>query len=235
MDQSHNLSPLPGPGQPIDQIVFPLHPAITRTFVAAASHACSEEEFHTIRETDDNELSRRVLLCSPDITFGPHGHLKRNPLNPASRSGTLGQQLTYIIVLKATYSNTWVDLAKVYNALWNYVDFVSVESAEGIQQRYKILGSRPYPEISKDAFRDMWRHQTLYPRDPDSMKAELQNPKGRNDFQLRVPDYDGVIVAQAVDFGEFMREIDRAGRELGVVLKKLEEEGEAGGSQDLQS
>ena len=37
MNQSHNLSPLPGPGQPTDQIVFPLHPAITRTFVAAAS------------------------------------------------------------------------------------------------------------------------------------------------------------------------------------------------------
>ena len=81
----------------------------------------------------------------------------------------------------------------------------------------------------------MWRHQTLYSRDPDSIKAELQNLKGRNDFQLRVPDYDGVIVAQAVDFGEFMREIERVGRELGVVLKKLEEEGEVGGSQDLQS
>ena len=64
---------------------------------------------------------------------------------------------------------------------------------------------------------------------------KLQNLKGRNDFQLRVPGYDGVIVAQAVDFGEFMREIERAGREVGVVLKKLEEEGEAGGSQDLQS
>ena len=86
---------------------------------------------------------------------------------------------------------------------------------------YTILGNRPYPEISKDDFRDMWRHQTLYPRDPDSMRAELLNLKGRNYFQVRISDYDGVIVAQSVVFGEFVSQIERVGREVGVELKNF--------------
>lgn len=122
------------------------------------------------------------MLCSPNITFEPHERLKRNPLIPASYSGTLGQKITYILILKASYSNTRADLAKVYNTLWNYIDFVALEFVEGIQMGYTILGNRPYPEISKDDFRDMWRHQTLYPRDPDSMRAELLDLKGRNYF-----------------------------------------------------
>lgn len=102
---------------------------------------------------------------------------------------------------------------------------------------YTILGNRPYPEISKDDFRDMWRHQTLYPRDSDSMRAELLDLKGRNYFQVRISDYDGVIVAQSVVFGEFVSQIERFGREVRVELKSLEEEEEeeaGAGSKELK-
>lgn len=54
---------------------------------------------------------------------------------------------------------------------------------------------------------------------------------------MRISDYDGVIVAQSVVFGEFVSQIERFGREVRVELKSLEEEEEeeaGAGSKELK-
>ncbi len=206
---SDNLSPLAAHGQPTDKIYFPLAEA----YYKDVSH------------------SKRLwfwLRGSKTIEWVPRGTVQIRPfaarsqiiLIPDVPSGTRGQQITYILVLRATYFNSWADLTKIFNKIWNDRDWVLAEYDPQLPRSWKKwLGIRPYPEVSKDEVRNLWRHQTIYKRDADSMRAALENLRSRTDFQCRYPSYEGAIIAFDAAFENLMTAIEQAAQAVKVELK----------------
>ena len=209
---SHNLSPLPGPGQPSDKIFFPLGALIDEI------PAESKRTWYRLRGSERIEwIPRGIIRTRP---FAARSIITLIPDVPG---GTLGQQIAYILVLKATFSNSWADLAKVYNDIWNHLDILVVEFDPDRPQHWRQYpGIRPYPEASKDEVRDMWRHQTIYKRDSESMRAELEKLKSRQDFLCRYPDNEGIIMGSYAGFHKLMADIERSAGYANVKLKKLD-------------
>lgn len=206
---SDNLSPLAAGEQPTDKIYFPLAEAHYKN----ASH------------------SKRLwfwLRGSKVIEFMPRGTFRIRPfaarsliiLIPDVPNGTLGQQLTYILVLKATYSNSWFDLTKIFNKIWNERDWLLGEvEPHHSENSAKWLGIRPYPEVSKDELRNLWRRQTIYKRDTDSVRAALESLRSRTDLQCRFPSHEGTIMAFPVAFDILVKAIEDAAQLVDVSLK----------------
>ena len=216
---SDNLSPLAAGGQPTDKIYFPLAEAYYK----------------------DPSQSKRLwfwLRGSKVIEYMPRGTVQIRPLAARSRiilipgvpNGTLGQQITYILILRATFSNSWADLTKIFNRIWNERDFVLAEYDPRYPESWtKWLGIQPYPEVSKDKVRSLWRHQRIYQRDADSVRAALENLRSKTDFQCRFPSREGVIIAFDVTFDKLMKTIEQAAEAVEVELKATGE-GESEGT-----
>ena len=102
------------------------------------------------------------------------------PIIPNIANGILGQQITYILILRASFIDKEVDLVKVFNAMWNGPGLVI--DSEGNETK----GTRlyPYPKIGDNEFENMWEQQSMYPRDPKGMKAALGLLKKRTDFSI---------------------------------------------------
>ena len=223
-----NLSPLAAAGQPTDKIFFPL----------------ADEYYKDVLH------SKRLwfwLRGSKTIEWVPRGtSLRIRPfaarcqiiIIPNVPNGTFGQQITYILILRATYSNSWSDLTKVFNRIWNDRDWVLAEYAPLRPECWrKWLGMRPYPEASKDEVRNLWRRQTIYKRDADSMRIVLENIRSRTGFQCRYPNYEGVIDAFDTTFQILMTAIEQKAQTVEVELKVMGEgdmEGTHGAKVDEQ-
>ena len=206
---SDNLSPLAAHGQPTDKIYFPL----AEVYYKDASH--SKRLWFWLRGSE-------TIECVPrgTVHIRPFAARSQIILIPDVPNGTLGQQITYILVLRATYSNSWAELTKVFNRIWNEKDWVLAEFDPGLPQSWKKwLGIRPYPEVSKDEVRKLWRHQTIYKRDVDSMRAALENFRSKKDFQCRYPSYEGDIIGFDAKFENLMTAIEQAAQVVKVELK----------------
>ena len=220
---SDNLSPLAAGGQPTDKIYFPLAEAHYKN----ASH--SKRLWFWLRGS-------KVIECMPRGTFRirPFAARSRIILIPDVPNGTLGQQITYILILRATYANSWVDLTKIFNKIWNERDWVLAELEPQHPRNWKKWqGVRPYPEVSKDEFRNLWRRQTIYKRDTDSVRAALENLRSKTDFQCRFPSHEGTIIAFDVTFDKLMKAIEDAAQVVKVKLKTTGE-GEREGTHDIE-
>lgn len=216
---SNNLSPLPAGGQPTDKIYFPLAEAHYKD----ALH--SKRLWFWLRGS-------KVIECVPSgtVRIRPFAARSRIILIPGVPNGTLGQQITYILVLRATFSNSWADLTKVFNKIWNERDWVLAEFDPRIPRSWKKwLGIHPYPEVSKDKVKKLWRHQKIYQRDADSMRAALEKLRSKTDFQCRFPSREGVIIAFDVTFDKLMKAIEQAAQAVEVELKATGE-GESDGT-----
>ena len=220
---SDNLSPLAANGQPTDKIYFPL----AEEYYKDASH--SKRLWFWLRGSKTIEwVPRGTVQIRP---FAARSHIILIPEVP---NGTLGQQITYILVLRATYSNSWADLTKVFNWIWNGRDCVLAEYDPQLPRSWKKwCGIRPYPELSKDEVRKLWRHQTIYKRDADSMRVALETLRSKTDFQCRYPDYDGVITAFDTTFETLMTAIEQEAQVAEVELK-ITGEGENEGTEDAK-
>ncbi|KAK0507235.1 hypothetical protein JMJ35_010273 [Cladonia borealis] len=221
---SDNLSPLAAHGQPTDKIYFPLADAYYKN----VSH--SKRLWFWLRGSKTIEWIPRTT----SFRIRPFAARCQIILIPDVPDCTLGQQITYILILRATYSNSWADLTKIYNKIWNDWDWVLVEFAPQRPECWsKWLGMRPYPEVSKDEVRDMWRHQTIYKRDPDSMRIALENLRSKTGFRCRYPDYDGYITAFHATFENLMTYIEQKAQVVEVELKTLGE-GDMEGTHDAK-
>ena len=206
---SDNLSPLAAGGQPTDKIYFPL----AEEYYKDPSH--SKRQWFWLRGS-------KVIECMPMGTerIRPLAARSRIILIPGVPHGTLGQQITYILILRATFSNNWADLTKIFNQIWNERDFVLAEYDPRYPQSWtKWLGIQPYPDLSKDKVRSLWRHQRIYQRDADSVLAALENLSSRTDFQCRFPSREGVIIAFDVTFDKLIKAIKHAAEAVEVELK----------------
>lgn len=76
------------------------------------------------------------------------------PLIPGEN--TDGQQVTYILILRARYSNSWADLTKVFNRIWNGPSYTIIPQIMGGFQHGK-----EHSDISQHEMERMWREQTL--------------------------------------------------------------------------
>ena len=221
---SDNLSPLAAHGRPTDKIYFPLADEHYKN----VSH--SKRIWFWLRGS-------KTIMWIPRATsfrIRPFAARCQIILIPDVPDCTLGQQITYILILRATYSNSWADLTKIYNKIWNDWDWVLVEYAPLRPDCWKKwLGVRPYPEVSKDEVRDMWRHQTIYKRDPDSMRVALGNLRSRTGFRCRYPEYDGYITAFHATFENVMNYIQQKAQVVEVELKMLGE-GDMEGTHDAK-
>ncbi|MCJ1459845.1 hypothetical protein MMC28_010224 [Mycoblastus sanguinarius] len=65
-------------------------------------------------------------------------------------NGIKGQQITYILILKATYSNARAELANVFNEIWNGPEFVVVPKI-----RLKVTGTSIYRELARKEVKNM--------------------------------------------------------------------------------
>ena len=220
---SDNLSPLAADGQPTDKIFFPL----------------ADEYYKDVLH------SKRLwfwLRGSKTIEWVPRGTSFRiRPfaarcqiiIIPDVPDGTFGQQITYVLILRATYSNSWSDLTKIFNRIWNDRDWVLAEFTPRPECWKKWLGMRPYPEASKEEVRNLWRHQKIYKRDADSMRVALENLRSKTGFQCRYPDYEGVIDAFNTTFQFLMAAIEQKAQTVGVELKAMGE-GDTEGTHDAK-
>ena len=206
---SNDLSPLAAGGQPTDKIYFPLAEAHYKD----ASH--SKRLWFWLRGSE-------IIECVPSgtVRIRPFAARSRIILIPSVPNGTLGQQITYILVLRATFLNTWADSTKIFNRIWNENDWVLAEFDFGNPRSWKkFIGIRPYPEVSKAKVKSLWRQQTIYPRDADSMRAAMENLRTKTDFQCRFPSREGVIIAFDVTFDKLMKTIEQAAEAVEVELK----------------
>ena len=211
---SDNLSPLAAHGQPTDKIYFPLADEHYKN----VSH--SKRIWFWLRGSKTIEWMPRTT----SFRIIPFAARCQIILIPDVPDCTLGQQITYILILKTTYSNSWADLTKIYNKIWNDWDWVLVKFAPQRPECWsKWLGIHPYPAVSKDEVRDMWRHQTIYKRDPDSMRVALANLRSKTSFRSRYPDYDGYITAFHATFENLMTYIEQKAQVVEVELKTLAE------------
>ena len=132
---------------------------------------------------------------------------------------TLGQQITYILVLRASYSNTLSDLAKVYNRVWHHADVLfmmkRVFNVTTLVREYR--GWKPFPELDMEEFRDMWEDQTMYPKDEASMRQVLEALKLK-EVTLRCPVMDESIQCWPDVFDRVMGKIECCARTVGVEL-----------------
>ena len=212
---SDNLSPLAAHGQPTDKIYFPLADA----YYKDVSH--SKRLWFWLRGSKTIEWVPR----GTSVRIRPFAARCQIILIPDAPDGTLGQQITYILVLRATYSNSWADLTKIFNKIWNDRDWVLAEFDPLRPQCWrKWLGMRPYPEVSKDEVRNLWRHQTIYKRDAESMRVALENLRSKTGFQCRYPDHEGAIIAFDATFETLMTAIEQAAQVVRVELKMVGED-----------
>lgn len=211
---SDNLTPLATHGQPTDKIIFPLVDA----YYKDVSH--SKRLWFWLRGSNTLEWLPRTT----NIRIRPFAARCQIIIIPDVPDGTLGQQITYILLLRATYSNSWADLTKIFNKIWNDIDWVLTEFAPVRPDCWrKTLGMRPYPEVSKDEVRQLWRHQTIYKRDADSMRVALEDLRSRTGFQCRYPDYDGAIMAFDATFENLMTAIEHKAQSVEIELKTMSE------------
>ena len=222
---SDSLSPLAAHGQLTDKIYFPLAEA----YYKDASH--SKRLWFWLRGSKTIEWVPR----GTSVRIRPFAARCQIILIPDVPDGTLGQQITYILVLRATYSNSWADLAKIFNKIWNDRDWVLAEFDPLRPQCWrKWLGMRPYPEVSKDEVRNLWRHQTIYKRDADSMRIALENLRSKTGLQCRYPDYEGAIIAFDATFENLMTYIEQKAQVVKVELKTMGE-GDMEDTQDAKA
>ena len=206
---SNNLSPLAAGGQPTDKIYFPLAEAHYKD----ASH--SKRIWFWLRGSEIIEW-----VPGSNVRIRPFAARSRIILIPSVPNGTLGQQITYILILRSTFTNTWAELTKIFNRIWNEHDWVLADF-DFVNPRSwkKLIGIRPYPEVSKAEVKSLWRQQTIYPRDADSMRAAMENLRTKTDFQCRFPSREGVIIAFDVTFDKLMKTIEQAAEAVEVELK----------------
>ncbi len=222
---SDNLSPLAAHGQLTDKIYFPLADA----YYKDASH--SKRLWFWLRGSKTIEWVPR----GTSVRIRPFAARCQIILIPDVPDGTLGQQITYILVLRATYSNSWADLTKIFNKIWNDRDWVLAEFDPLRPQCWrKWLGMRPYPEVSKDEVRNLWRHQTIYKRDADTMQIALENLRSKTGFQCRYPNYEGAIIAFDATFENLMTYIEQKAQVVEVELKTMGE-GDMDGTHDAKA
>ena len=221
---SDNLSPLATHGQPTDKIYFPLADA----YYKDASH--SKRLWFWLRGSKTIEWVPR----GTSVRIRPFAARCQIILIPDVPDGTLGQQITYILVLRATYSNSWADLTKIFNRIWNDRDWVLAEFDPLLPRSWrKWLGMRPYPEVSKDEVRKLWRHQTIYKRDADSMRDALEDLRSKTDFQCRYPSHEGTIIAFNAKFENLMTAVEQAAQVVKVELKTMSD-GDMEGTHDAK-
>ena len=220
---SNNLSPLAAGGQPTDKIYFPLAEAHYKD----ASH--SKRLWFFLRGSEIIEW-----VPGSTVRIRPFAARSRIILIPSVPNGTLGQQITYILILRSTFTNTWAELTKIFNRIWNEHDWVLADFDSGNPRSWKkVIGIRPYPEVSKAEVKSLWCQQTIYPRDADSMRAAMENLRAKTDFQCRFPSREGVIIAFDVTFDKLMKTIEQAAEAAEVELN-TRGKGESDGTHHIE-
>lgn len=68
-------------------------------------------------------------------------------------NGVQGQQITYLLILRASYANSWADLTKVFNRIWNGPNWVN--RVHGQRVDGATLGW-PYRKLSQAEVTQMW-------------------------------------------------------------------------------
>ena len=138
-------------------------------------------------------------LVTPDKNIPARSEI---PIIPDVPNGVPGQQHTYMLILRASFSNSWTDLAKVFDTGWNGPDRVMGSDGEVYED------ARPNPEIGRDEFRYTWLNQMWYPRDEDGMRNALRELQSRQDFVIRSFDKERLeFKSRPGDFADVMRVI----------------------------
>ena len=104
---------------------------------------------------------------------------------------TDGQQHTYILILRARYSNSWVDLTKVFNRIWNGPS-TTINMALGIKFEHDGGNAK----TSQEELEKVWREQTHYATDVEGRKIALAAVMVREDSLLKFPNREGEMLRE---------------------------------------
>ena len=123
-----------------------------------------------------------------------------------------GQQLTYLLVLLATYSIEWPDLTRLFNSIWCQPDMRMVF---GVEKR--VAGARPYDEMREEDLKKMWEGQIMYDKDMDAMRLAMENIECEKHSEMTFVDENG---QEHVWSGSPTLTIESRAMDAGVVLVK---------------
>lgn len=177
-----------------------------------------------------------VMSTSPELPGGwhvdPHSgdvmwvahHAKLDLIRVPSRSviplipgeNTDGQQVTYILILRARYSNSWADLTKVFNQIWNGPSYTIIPQVKG-----KFQHGKEHSDISQQEMERMWREQTLYARDVPGMRAGLTTLMEREDILMTFLDKEGNMNSRISNAKVLTDHIETCARDVDVVLVRV--------------
>ena len=101
---------------------------------------------------------------------------------------TDGQQHTYILLLRGKYSNSWADLTKVFNRIWNGPS-TTVNKELGVKTEHE----GEYPQISQIKLEAIWAEQTRYARDEEGTRGALAILMAREDIFVKTSNDAGDI------------------------------------------
>lgn len=176
-------------------------------------------------------------MSSPsELTGGwhvdPHGgdamwvahHPKLDLIRVSSRSliplvqgkNTDGQQVTYILILRTRYSNSWADLTKVFNQIWNGPSYTIIPLIKS-----KFEHGKEHSDISQQEMERMWSEQKLYARDVPGMRAALTTLMEREDILVTFPDQECKIISRSSKAEALTDHIEACARDVNVVLVRV--------------
>ena len=120
--------------------------------------------------------------------------------------------ITYMLVLRMLYSNTWAELAAVYSMIFAH------KTHDYIEQRY-IMTRYPAAQMTGDEFRHAWRHRTMY-MGTAGANAALDSLIRSQNIHFRFLEPYGGIYTQLGGFRKLLRQIGEHAVQAGVTLKE---------------
>lgn len=155
-------------------------------------------------EVDSQELHSIPVPSRSDVPRFPN----------VAKKDTRGQQLTYLLVLLATFTIEWPEVAKVFNKIWCQPDIRAVFSV-----KRRFVGASPYDEICEEELRKMWEEQTMYGQDLKAMRLAMESIDCEKQVKIVFIDENGEAHALP---GSPMLTIESRAEDAGVVLVKRE-------------